>query len=68
MKYTYTIEVKTADKFLAGTNDLVQVRLIGSGGRETKWLDLSLLDSKNNFERNNLDKFEISLNDLGGTP
>lgn len=66
MQYTYTIEVKTTDKYLAGTNDRIQVKIIGSDTGETKWLGLN--DGKDNFERNDLDKFKINLNDLGETP
>ncbi|ESN92438.1 hypothetical protein HELRODRAFT_181307, partial [Helobdella robusta] len=63
---TYTISVKTGNKFGAGTDSEVYVALHGKS-RTTDRLILkkSLSKSKNPFERNSLDVFQMDAVDVG---
>ena len=60
---TYRVEVKTADKFAAGTDANVSVILYGKTGDSGKQ---ALVGSgKNLFERNEVSAFDLELADLG---
>ena len=59
----YTIEVKTANKWLAGTDDDVFIKIDGGMGTTGK----IKLDNvmKNDFEKGNIDRFKYTFKNLG---
>lgn len=64
----YTIEVQTSDLKFSGTDANVSITLVGEkDGKETRSApNLALSNSKNNFERAELDRFEVGpVPDLG---
>lgn len=64
MKYHF--EVKTADQYLAGTDANIFVRMYGERGISKSEIRLNGYIPCNAFERNSLDKFDITLDeDLG---
>ncbi len=58
----YTVKVKTGDVESAGTDGYVWANLRGTGGT-SGWLRLD--NSRDNFERGQLDTFSFTLSDLG---
>lgn len=61
-KFIYTIEVKTDDMWLAGTDDTIEIQITGSK-RRMSWRVLSARDE--DFERGQTDEFKIKFLDLG---
>jgi len=68
----YTIEIKTTNKFLAGTDDDVFFKMNGTNEKDglTDWIGDSRwinLDNKmkNDFEKGNTDRFTITYKNLG---
>lgn len=59
---TYKVEVKTADKFAAGTDANISITLYGATSDSGKQ---ALKGSGNLFERNELSSFDLELADLG---
>jgi hypothetical protein len=59
---TYRVTVRTADVKNAGTDANVYITLYGTAGTsEERQLD----DARNNFERNQLDAFNLEMSDIG---
>ena len=61
----YTVLIKTGDKYLAGTNANIHIKLRGASGRESKLIYLNSRIDGNEFERNDLDVVTLSHNALG---
>lgn len=61
----YQFEVKTSDQYLAGTNSNIFVILHGEL-KTSNEVRLNAYIHHNAFERNEMDKFDISFDDLGG--
>ncbi len=59
---TYTIRTYTGDVENAGTDSTIEVKLRGTKGT-SGWLNLD--NSEDNFERGDLDIFNMTLSDLG---
>ena len=57
------VDIHTADKFLAGTDDNVFLSILSNG---TVLRELELDESRNDFERDRLDAFSLDLGDSGG--
>ncbi|MBQ8355122.1 MAG: zinc dependent phospholipase C family protein [Oscillospiraceae bacterium] len=57
------VDIHTADKFLAGTDDNVYLSILSNG---TVLRELELDESRNDFERDRLDAFSLDLTDSGG--
>ena len=57
------VDIHTADKFLAGTDDNVYLSIMSNG---TVLRKLELDESRNDFERDHLDAFSLDLTDSGG--
>ena len=57
------VDIHTADKFLAGTDDNVYLSIMSNG---TVLRKLELDESRNDFERDRLDAFSLDLTDSGG--
>ena len=57
------VDIHTADKFLAGTDDNVYLSILSNG---TVLRELELNESRNDFERDRLDAFCLDLGDSGG--
>lgn len=62
MATTYHIEIKTADQYLAGTDANIFIKLYGSRGISPEER-LNGHISGNAFERNHVDKCDLSFND-----
>ncbi|MDR1326123.1 MAG: hypothetical protein LBK00_08830 [Treponema sp.] len=61
----YCIRIKTADKYLAGTDANIFISLVGEKGT-TREIRLNPLISGDAFERNDLDHvYDIDLEDVG---
>ena len=59
----YIIEIKTSDKWLAGTDDDVFVKIDGNG-TSSDWIKIDN-KWKNDFERGNVDRFNLTCHNLG---
>ena len=57
------VDIHTADKFLAGTDDNVYLSILSNG---TVLRKLELDESRNDFERDRLDAFSLDLTDSRG--
>lgn len=57
------VDIHTADKFLAGTDDDVYLSILSNG---TVLRELELDESRNDFERDRLDSFSLVLTDSRG--
>ena len=57
------VDIHTADKFLAGTDDNVYLSILSNG---TVLRELELNESRNDFERDRLDAFSLDLTDSRG--
>ncbi|HME06084.1 MAG TPA: ricin-type beta-trefoil lectin domain protein [Bryobacteraceae bacterium] len=62
----YRITIQTANELFGGTDDLVQIALIGDNGQRTALAPLTQSKTHSDpFERGNTDVFEVSLKDVG---
>ena len=61
-KITYTIFVKTADTAKAGTDADIHIQFIGE---KNQTYPKKLTSTHNDFERGDLDKFVVDMEDIG---
>ncbi len=61
----YEVEVKTADEMSAGTDSNVYLSIHGDKAEEIKVSLKNARNKKNMFEKGKIDKFDLSLKDVG---
>ncbi len=64
-KTTYNIRIKTGDRWQAGTDANVHMKLFGEKGDTDKIRLMSADNTKNKFEAGRIDKFTYEFDDLG---
>jgi lipoxygenase homology domain-containing protein 1 len=62
---TYNVKIKTGDKTHAGTDADVHIKICGDRGDSDRIVLKSSDNTKNKFERGQIDSFSLQFEDLG---